>query len=88
MHKKETLEFLATQAVALFFATESSPTVDGIIFPSAQVAGNALNFVLFQKPSRVEEIPPKSDKNEKGERIDVFQIHNVDFEWDRQEEDT
>ena len=87
MPKKETLEFLATQAVADFLAAENSPTVDGIIFPSAQVAGNALNFMLFQKPSRVEEIPPKSDENKEREKIGAFQIENLDFEWDGQEDD-
>jgi hypothetical protein len=56
MPKKETLEYLATQAIADFLATVNAPTVDGIIFPSAQVAGNALNFVLFHHAARVEEI--------------------------------
>ena len=56
MPKKETLEYLATQAITDFLATVNAPTVDGILFPSAQVAGRAQNFVLFHKAARVEEI--------------------------------
>ncbi|QQO14021.1 RES domain-containing protein [Bradyrhizobium diazoefficiens] len=59
MPDDEPFEYLATQAVADFLATECSVPIDGIIFPSVQVAGDLLNVVLFHKAARVEamEIP-------------------------------
>jgi hypothetical protein len=54
MPDDEPFEYLATQAIADFLATESSLPVDGILFPSVQVAGNVLNVVLFHKSARVE----------------------------------
>jgi len=56
MPDDESLEYLATQAIADFLASENSPPLDGILFPSVQTAGAALNVVLFHKASRVEEI--------------------------------
>jgi hypothetical protein len=56
MPDDETFEYLATQAIADFLATENDPPLDGIVFPSVQAAGEALNFVLFHKAARVEEI--------------------------------
>jgi hypothetical protein len=50
----EPLEYLATQAIADFLATEDSVSIDGIIFPSAQSAGDACNVVLFYKAARVQ----------------------------------
>ena len=59
MPDDEPLEYLVTQAIADFLATEASVSIDGIIYPSVQVAGNFLNVVLFHKAARVEamEIP-------------------------------
>ena len=54
MPDDEPFEYLATQAIADFLATESSVPIDGIIFPSVQVAGDVLNVVLFHKAARVE----------------------------------
>lgn len=54
MPDDEHFEYLATQAVADFLATESSVPIDGIIFPSVQAAGDVLNVVLFHKAARVE----------------------------------
>jgi hypothetical protein len=54
MPDDEPFEYLATQAVADFLATESSVPIDGIIFPSVQAAGDVLNVVLFHKAARVE----------------------------------
>jgi RES domain len=54
MPDDEVFEYLPTQAVADFLATEASVPVDGIIFSSVQAAGNALNIVLFHKAARVE----------------------------------
>ena len=56
MPDDELLEYLPTQAVADFLATASGIKLDGILFPSAQVAGDALNIVLFHKAARVEEM--------------------------------
>jgi hypothetical protein len=49
----EPFEYLATQAIADFLATEASVSMDGIVFPSVQAAGDALNVVLFHKAARV-----------------------------------
>jgi hypothetical protein len=54
MPDDEPFEYLATQAIADFLATESSVPIDGIVFPSVQVAGDVLNVVLFHKSARVE----------------------------------
>jgi hypothetical protein len=54
MPDDEPLEYLATQAIADFLATEASASIDGIIFPSAQAAGDACNAVLFHKAARVQ----------------------------------
>ncbi len=54
MPDDEPFEYLATQAIADFLATESTVPIDGIIFPSVQVAGDVLNVVLFHKAARVE----------------------------------
>jgi len=59
MPDDEAFEYLSTQAIADFLATEAGVPLDGIIFPSVQFGGDALNVVLFHKASGVEglEIP-------------------------------
>ncbi|MEX0960255.1 MAG: RES family NAD+ phosphorylase [Burkholderiales bacterium] len=59
MPDDEAFEYLSTQAIADFLASENEPALDGIVFPSIQMAGDGLNVVLFHKASRVEamEIP-------------------------------
>lgn len=54
----EITEYLSTQAVADFLATESKIPLDGIIYPSTQAGknGNKFNVVLFRKASIVEKI--------------------------------
>ncbi len=54
MPDDEPFEYLATQAIADFLATEASVPIDGIIFPSVQAAGDVFNVVLFHKAARVE----------------------------------
>jgi hypothetical protein len=54
MPDDEPFEYLATQAIADFLATEASVPIDGIIFPSVQATGDVLNVVLFHKAARVE----------------------------------
>lgn len=55
MPDDEALDYLATQAVADFLATENEPRLDGIIFSSAQ-AKTGRNVVLFHKAAHVEEM--------------------------------
>lgn len=62
MPNDEIFEYLPTQAIADFLATENEPLLDGIAFPSVQVSSNGLNVVLFHKAARVElfDIPEES----------------------------
>jgi hypothetical protein len=52
MPTDESFDYLPTQAIADYLATER--TLDGIIYPSAQVQGEHTNVVLFHDASRVE----------------------------------
>ena len=52
----EDLDYLPTQAVADFLATENDPPLDGVAYPSTQVDGSGSNVVLFHKAARVEEL--------------------------------
>jgi hypothetical protein len=63
MPNDELLAYLPTQAIADFLATENDPVLDGIIFPSVQVADKALNVVLFHKAARVAtiDLPPDTE---------------------------
>jgi hypothetical protein len=61
MPDDEPLEYIATQAVADFLATAFNIKIDGIIFPSAQVAGEVLNIVLFHKAACVENVEIPED---------------------------
>ncbi|WP_313316178.1 RES family NAD+ phosphorylase [Stutzerimonas nitrititolerans] len=53
MPDDQALDYLATQAIADFLATENEPALDGIVFQSAQ-AKEGHNVVLFHKASKVE----------------------------------
>jgi hypothetical protein len=78
MPDDETFEYIPTQAVADFLATAPNVEIDGIIFPSAQVAGEARNVVLFHKAAKVEiaEIPG-------GTTIDVSLGRRTEDGWER-----
>lgn len=52
MPDDEDFDYLATQAVADFLATDNEPRLDGIIFTSAQHRGGR-NIVLFHSAARV-----------------------------------
>ena len=56
MPDDEAFDYLITQAISDYLANESKTNVDGIIFPSVQAAGIALNVVLFNKAAQVAEI--------------------------------
>lgn len=62
MPDDEALEYLSTQAVADFLATENDPPLDGILFPSVQ-AKEGQNVVLFHKAAKVEvmDLPPGTE---------------------------
>ena len=63
MPHEEAIEYLPTQAVAEYLA--SHVHLDGILYPSIQEDGDAMNVVLFHHASRVAE-----DKLPKGSTID------------------
>ena len=75
MPDDEALEYLATQAVADYLATET--LIDGIIFPSVQAAGEARNVALFYKAALVDplDLPPEID-------VRVFAGANVWEGWE------
>ena len=52
----EDLEYLPTQAITDFLATERDPALDGIAYPSTQIDDSGYNVVLFHKAARVEEL--------------------------------
>jgi hypothetical protein len=53
MPDDEAFDYLGTQAIADFLATENEPSLDGIIFRSAQ-SQDGRNVVLFHRAARVE----------------------------------
>jgi hypothetical protein len=54
MPDDEALDYIVTQVVADFLATDSANPIDGIIYRSAQTSSDARNVVLFHKAARVE----------------------------------
>jgi hypothetical protein len=78
MPNDEALEYLATQAVADFLATDRKMNLDGLIFPAVQAAGGARNVVLFHKAARVRprDLPP-------GTAITVRLASQDDEGWHR-----
>lgn len=54
MPDDEPFEYLATQAIADFLATDANPPLDGILYPSAQFSESGFNVVLFHAAARVE----------------------------------
>ncbi|HBB88343.1 MAG TPA: hypothetical protein DC047_12080 [Blastocatellia bacterium] len=69
----EPFGYLATQAIADFLATEASPPLDGILYPSVQGTEAKLNVVLFHKASRVEAL-----KTPEGTEISVYISYPAD----------
>lgn len=63
MPDDEAFEYIVTQAIADYLATEADPTFDGIVFPSAQASDGSANVVLFRRSARVETIenPPGTE---------------------------
>jgi len=53
MPDDEPMDYLITQAIADYLATESKITFDGIMYPSVQVNNEHINVVLFYKSAKV-----------------------------------
>jgi hypothetical protein len=81
----EPFEYLATQAVADFLAASVTPSLDGIIYPSAQGSAGKLNVVLFHKSARVESLDiPKGteiDAQLYEQNDDGVEVYPWVWEW-------
>jgi len=65
MPGSEDFDYLPTQAIADYLASDNKLNLDGILFPSVQAKGKSINVVLFYKASRVEKLDlPKGGKIE------------------------
>lgn len=54
MPDDEAIEYLPTQVIADYLASMDAPSIDGIIYPSAQANSGQINIVLFHKAARVQ----------------------------------
>ncbi len=54
MPDDQPFDYLATQAIADFLATDAKPPLDGIIYPSVQGKKGQCNVVLFHKAARIQ----------------------------------
>ena len=77
MPDQEGFDYIPTQAIADFLS-QSSISLDGIIYPSVQVAGEKANVVLFHKSSKVESL-----KFQAGTKIEVGLGDYTDDGWER-----
>lgn len=77
MPDDEAFEYLPTQAIADFLATENEPVLNGVVFPSVQAKGDGLNVVLFHQAAYVEpmEIP-------EGTEIEASTGHTSEDGWE------
>ncbi len=76
MPDDEAFDYLATQAIADFLATENEPRLDGIIFGSVQAKAGR-NVALFHKGARVEQMPFPD-----GTEITAHTGYDTDDGWD------
>ena len=83
MPGEEAVNYLATQAVADFLATENDPVFDGILFPSVQ-AKDGRNVVLFHKAAGVERLRRPAGTQTRAsagmETSDVFELDYTVYE--------
>lgn len=77
MPDDEAFDYLPTQAVADFLATQNEPQLDGIVFRSVQVKGGR-NVVLFHKAARVEMLTFPE-----GTEFDVRSGFDTEDGWER-----
>ena len=78
MPDDEIFEYLPTQAVADFLATETTIRLDGVLFPSVQVTAGekAWNVVLFHKSSRVARLEIPEDL-----KVEAWTGHSDEDGW-------
>lgn len=76
MPDDQAFDYLATQAIADFLATQNEPALDGIIFPSAQ-SRKGRNVVLFHKAARVEKM-----QFPQGTEIEAHTGHGTEDGWE------
>ena len=76
MPDDEAFDYIATQAIADFLATENEPRFDGIIFNSVQ-SREGSNVVLFHKAARVEAMQLPNDTE-----IDVHTGYIAEDGWE------
>lgn len=79
MPDDEAFDYLPTQAVADFLATQNVPQLDGIVFRSVQVKGGR-NVVLFHKAARVDTMTfPKGTEIEARSGYDTEDGWETDY---------
>jgi hypothetical protein len=61
MPDAETFEYLPTQVIAEYLASEVNPSLDGILYRSSQAGHGKNNIVLFHHASLVEELSVSDD---------------------------
>jgi len=79
MPDDEGFDYLATQAIADFLATEAGVPLDGILFPSVQAGDGGRNLVLFHKAALVEPLEIPS-----GTEIEASLETMTDEGWERE----
>lgn len=77
MPDDEAFDYLATQAIADYLANMHDPPIDGIVYPSVQVAGQSLNIVLFHGAARVERLALPD-----GSQIEARDGYDTDEGWE------
>jgi hypothetical protein len=86
MPDDEPAEYLITQPIADYLSQAVEPKIDGMMYPSVQVAGGSVNVVLFHHAARVEEwdIPSGTtieaqtfQTDEDGDRPDYYVTEEV-----------
>ena len=76
MPNDQPFEYIVTQVVADYLASRSTPTLDGILYPSVQAGTPGSNVMLFHKASRVELIDLAA-----GTEIEVTTRDHYDDGW-------
>jgi hypothetical protein len=73
MPDDEPFDYFATQAIANFLATETSPALDELLYPSVQGSQGKLNVVLFHNAARVQKLDLP-----KGAEISAHLSHDIE----------
>ncbi|OXS19859.1 hypothetical protein CGU37_22330 [Pseudomonas fluorescens] len=75
---KQEHEYLQTQVIAEYLATQHFPRIDGVIFSSAQHEGG-LNLVLFSHVLSTEPLPPVEDEHGFYPMEEVYATPSIEF---------